>query len=881
MKPPGIFVRLHLWILSRRLSPAWREFVQGDLEEEFGRRRARGELRARLWLSLQTASCIVWPPPATGSGRPSSRRGDGFMRSLAQDVRFTVRLLRKSPAFTATAVLTLALGLGANTSIFSIAYAGIIRPLPYAGPERLLIVRDLQGTNETNASFPEYRDWRERTAGVAETAAVIGTSFVAGGPDPMSVMGQRVSASLWRVLDLQPSLGRSFTEEEDLAAAERVAMIGYGLWQRRYGSDATVIGRTILLDDLDYRIVGVLPRGFRGVLPRDSSSASPREVWIPLRLTEQNAPRGLHLITVVARVRAGVSLDRAREQFGIAAAALQKDQRTRHGIVTHPLVEYVASGSRDVLLTLAAALAAVLLIASANLASLMLARTAGRRAEVAVRLAIGAPRWRIAQQCFLESVILAALGGALGLLVAYAGLRWFVASEPLTAFNTGLVHLNGPALIFTSAVALLTGVLVGSVPAWQAMRMSSDFLLNGPMRSGSGPHAGVRGVLVVTELAVAVVLLVSAGLLSQSLLRLVAVDKGFDGARLATFDLMLSRAMSREPALQARAFEEILTGLEQIPGVERAALVLSLPLAGGGVDGGVPIDGRTFPDGEQPVAEKQIVSAGYFAALRVPVLQGREFTAGDRQGSAPVAIVSEAFARRYLPGENPLGKRIEFAWGIQGTQEIVGVVGDVRANGFDVPPAPTIYVSYLQRPSSVFSLVVQSTRTPADLAPALREAIHRIDPTRPVPAVRAVDDVIGEVLEPRRVALTVVVGFAAVALALAVIGVYGVVNYATRSRTREIGLRIALGAQPRDVLALVMKHGFVLTGTGIALGIAGSAAAARLVQSHLFATSPLDPATIGGTVVILGLAALMATLLPARRAARLDPVRALRDQAGV
>jgi putative ABC transport system permease protein len=795
-----------------------------------------------------------------------------------QDVRLALRLLRKSPVFTATAVLTLALGLGANTSIFSIAYAAILRPLPYAEPERLLIVRDMQDANETSVSYPEYRDWRERSAGIAEIGAYAGAAFTVGGSDPLAVSGQRASASLWRVLGVRPVLGRLFTDEEDGAGAERVVLISHGLWQRRYNGDPEVVGRTILLDDVPYTVVGVLPQGFRGVLPRDGGAAMPRDVWISLQLTDQNAPRGLHFLTVVARVRPGVTLDRARDHFATIAASLRNDRRTEHGIVTRPVVEYVASGSRDVLLTLAAAFAGILLIATANLANLLVARAAGRRTEVAVRLALGATRSRIARQFLVEGVTLTIFGGALGLFVAYGVLRWFVATEPLTGINPDLVVLNAPALGFSLTIALVSGLLVGSVPAWQALRSHARGLLSSGLRSASGAGGRLRSAVVVFQLATAVVLLVSAGLLSLSLLRLLAVDKGFDASSLVTFDLALSREMAREPERQAQTFEEILGRITGIPGVERAVLVDSLPFGGGGVSGHVPIEGRAVTDARRATAEKRIVSAGYFDALRIPVTQGRDFTDDDRHGTTPVAVVSEAFARRHLPHEDPIGRRIQFAWGTEDTQVIVGVVGDVRHEGLDVPPEPTVYVSYLQRPSTALAVLIESTRAPADLRATVQDAVRRTDPTRPVPLLRRVNDLIGASLEPRRVSVIVAAAFAALALTLACLGVYGVISFAAASRTREIGIRVAVGATPGEVLSLVMKQGVVLTGVGLALGIGGSLAAARLLRSHLFATSPADPVMIASAAAILGLGALAATLVPARRASRTDPVRALRDE---
>ena len=800
-----------------------------------------------------------------------------WFESLSREFRYAIRSLWKQPGFSTVAILTLALGIGANTTVFSLLNAAVLHPLRYPDPDRLMMLRDLQGlASEANVSFPEFVDWRMRSADIADVAAVFDTTHTLGGAEPRTVMAQRVSANLFRTLGVSPLMGRHFRESEETRAAERVVAIGQAFWERELGSDPQVVGRVLTLDETPYTIVAVLPRDFRGVLPRDSSAIQPKELWLPLGLDESTAPRGMHVMTVVARLRLGLTQDQGRERLEAMALGLKREGRTRHGLAAHSLVRYVAEGARPILLALTAAVAVVLLMACATLANLLLARGMARRREIAIRVAIGARHRSILTACMAEACVLASVGGLVGFGLATVALRVFAGIEATNAVNLATVRINLSVLAFTAATSLATGMLSAIVPAIQALRTGVQPLLQESGRTNTGAP-GVRSLLVTVEMGLAVLLLVAAGLLARSFGNILDVPKGFDATDVLSFYVSASRAdvrANRHPQFFAR----LLENLSAKPHVTSVGLVNELPLGGGGVSGETPIEGKTFPDNQVPVADKRIVSRDYFRTMGIRLIRGRPFSSEDRAGAAPVAIVSQLYAQRYFSGEDPIGQRVSFAWDMKGSQEIIGIVADVRHEGLDKSPEPTIYVNYEQRPASAFSVVVKSHAAPQHVAGDVREAARAVDASRPLDTVRTVNEIIDAAVGPRRLALQVIGVFALMALVLAVVGVYGVASYSAQQRTKEIGLRVALGAQTIDVVKLVMRRNLILTVIGVSAGLAGSIAVREIIEAYLFAVSSTDAHTFLIASALLGGVALTASYLPIRRALRMGPTKALQSE---
>jgi putative ABC transport system permease protein len=883
--------RLALRLLELLLAPSVREFALGDLEEEFGTRvlPRRGPRAARRWFWRQALRCLVAGRPArarrgtrrriaTSTEAARTRKGDSTMRTFQQDLVFAVRVLRRQPGFAATAVLTLGLGIGANTAIFSIVHEALLAPLAYPEPERLVILRDSQvQSGLVNASWPELLDWRSRSAEFLEVGGFFNTvATLTGSGEAESLSVQRVSWNLLPILGVEPALGRGFIAEEEPQGSEAVTILSDGLWRRRFGADPGMLGRKIVLNDRPHIVVGVMAPGFAEILPGDASPSEPRDAWVPLRLDEEGAPRGLHFLAVIGRLAPGVTHEQARERLAAISAGLQAEAVTDHGLAMIPLAEYVSSASRPVLLALFGAVGAVLLVTCANLAGLLLARANARRQEIAVRLTLGAGPRRLVRQLLTEAVLLSALGGALGLALAWVALRWFAVYDSGWAEAPSAIAIDAPVLLFSIALSLLTGVVFGLVPALSTARSSPGVTLAeaGP-RSGGG-RTRSRALLVVAEVAAAVVLLVGAGLLTRSFGVLLSVEKGFRTDGTVSFHVSLRSGAYESPEAQTRFFDALLERLLDLPGVEIAGLTNELPLAGGGVSGGVTIVGETFSPDEQPYADKRIVSAGFFESMGMPIRRGRGFDERDREGAPAVMVVSESFARRYLDGD-ALGRHVGFGWDSADPQEVVGVVGDVRHEGLGGEPAPTMYIPYRQRADSSFTVVVRSATTEDALMPAIRAAVRELDPDQPITSLTTFDDVLARSVAPRRLALLLVGGFALVTLALAVIGIYGLISYATSQRTREIGVQIALGAGRRTVLSAVLRQGLALTAAGLAIGAALALAMGRVIAAYLYGVSPRDPATFLAAGALLTAVALAACYLPARRAARVDPVTALRE----
>ncbi|HEU5180083.1 MAG TPA: ABC transporter permease [Candidatus Polarisedimenticolia bacterium] len=796
------------------------------------------------------------------------------MGALIRDIRFALRYLRKEPAFTAVAVLTLALGIGANSAIFSAVNALLLRPLPVKEPARLVLVRDVQPVaGEAPASYPEFLDWKERAKTFQDLAAYFNTTFpLTGAGEPEQLSAVRMSTSMLSMLGEHPPLGRDFRPEEESPDAERVALISRGLWHRRFGGSPEMIGKKILLAGDPFSVIGILPDAFPfGGHP---------DVVIPLRVKSEWAVRGLHFITVVGRLRSGPDMAQARTELETVTKALRSEGVTKHGIAITPLQDYFVSDTRPALLILFGAVGMVLLIACANIANLLLARGAGRRKEIAIRMAVGASRARLVRQFLTESVLLASLGGCLGLGMAAWGVDLLVASAPAALPRLNEIRIDGWVLGFTAMVSLLTGLLFGLAPALQAGSADqNDSLKEGGRAGGGAPRQRLRALLVVGEVAISLVLLIGAGLLVRSFLRVTGDDRGFDGSRVLTATLALPNASYSDTARQTAFYAQLVEKVGALPDVEAAGIVSHLPLGGDNTNSGLLIEGKTFPDNEPPLADDRLVSPDYFRAMGIPILKGRGFTEHDDASAPQVALINETLARKFFPGEDPIGKRIGMNWKMEGLQEVVGVVKDVRHDGLDLPLFPTVYVPYRQAIDPGMTLVVRArNKDPLQLSGAVRAQVHAIDPNQPISSLRTMDEVASESVGPRRFSTTLFGAFAALALFLAALGIYGVIAYSVTQRTHEIGIRMALGARRRDVLRLVIGQGLQPVGIGVLAGLLAALPLTRLLSGLLFGVGATDPWTFAGIPLLLAGIGLLACYFPARRAAAVDPLTALRHE---
>ena len=802
------------------------------------------------------------------------------MQTLWQDFRYAVRTLLKNPGFALIAIATLAVAIAANTTIFSVVNSVLLRPLKYPNPEQLVLVSDTQPpATETPADYAEYLDWREQATIFQHLAAYFNTTYtLTGQGDPQQLPCVLMSANTLPALGVNPILGRNFRQEEEARTSERVVLIGYGFWQRQFAGDPNVLGRTITLADRSFSIIGVLPSTFKALSPSDVQTGQERDVWIPLRLDTKVAPRGLHFLTVFGRLRPDVSMAQANAAMETLNAHLQQARSIKHGPRLIPLEQsIVPANMRTSLLLLLGAIGFVLLIACANVANLLLARATARQKEIAIRLALGASRGRIITQLLTESLILALTAGAVGLLLSLWGVSVFTAAAKTLLPRVDEISPDLRVLAFTAGISILTGLLFGLAPALRASKGDMQEPLKEGGRAGvGGAQQRLRGLLVVTEMALSMVLLIGAGLLVKSFVRVLTSDRGFDSEQVLLADLSLSLAKYDEPHQQAQFFQQFLESVRAIPGVEAVAIVNYAPLDGGGVNGGIIIEGRPDLPDQRPIAEKSIISADYFRVMRTPLLRGRVFTEQDNKDSAPVAIINESLARRYFAGEDPIGKRVDFNWDTQGTQEIVGVVQDIKQYALDLPTQPGIYVPYLQRTNASMTVVVRSSIDATSLVGAMRRQLLALEKDQPLAEVRTMQQLVAESTAQRRLMVMVSALFGVLALLLAALGLYGVMAYTVTLRTREFGLRMALGAQQRDVLKLVISKGMVLSLAGIGVGLAGAFAVTRLMRSLLFDVTPTDAMTLIAVPLLLMIVALVACCIPARRATKVDPLVALR-----
>jgi predicted permease len=815
------------------------------------------------------------------------------MGTFWQDVQYGFRMLLKRPGFTLVAVLALALGIGANTAIFSVVNAVLLRPLPFDKPERLVVLwgsAPQYGFDILPATAAESVEWREQSHAFEQVAAFKSWSWnMSGINGPEQVWGARVNASLFPALGVKPVLGRTFLPEEDRVGGAKVVVMGYGLWQRSFGSDPSIVGKTVTLNNQSYTVVGVMPQGFKfpggeNMLP--GLQFSPKtELWEPMAFTDEElSNRGTHNLAVIARLKPDATLAQARtEMTSIAAHLAEQYPKFSKGLGVRlvPLHEQVVGDVRPALLILLGTVGFVLLIACANVANLLLARAASRQKEIAIRTALGASRLRVVRQLLTESVLLAMCGGAAGLLLALWGIDALGALIPENIPRANEIGVDSRMLGFTLLISLLTGLVFGLAPSLQASRTDiNEALKDGTRGASAGPQRNrFRSLLVVSEIALALVLLIGAGLMIRSFMSLQHVNPGFDAKQVVAMELVLpSVAPSNytKPEQQAAFFHQALERTQTLPGVQAAAVVSSLPLSGAFESTDIIIEGQPAPpDGDGPSANYTMVSADYFRVMGIPLMRGRGLTERDTKETPGVLVVNETMARRYWPGEEAIGKRLTM--GFEKTpREVVGVVGDVRQTSLDVETPFAVYLPYQQFPYAGMTLVIRTASDPASMSTAVRREVQAIDASLPVSNVRSMEEVISTSVSQRRFSMTLLGIFATVALLLAAVGIYGVMAYSVSERVHEIGIRIALGAGRGDILKLVVGQGMILTLIGIASGLAASFVLTRLMASLIYGVSATDPLTFAGVSLTLAGVSLLACYIPARRATRVDPLEALR-----
>jgi putative ABC transport system permease protein len=801
---------------------------------------------------------------------------------LLKDIHYALRLLLKRPGFTIVAVVTLALGIGANTAIFSVVNSVLFAPLPYEEPEKLVVVWDRQViSNETQqpVAVANFLDWREQN-NVFEQLSILrlGPFNLTHNGETERVTGARVSSNFYTLLRVKPLIGRAFLETEDQPGAEPVALISYGLWQRRYGADPQLVGKSVQVDGIPYTVIGVLPRGVN-YPTADTDLVTP---FIP---QPREMHRSIHFLRALGRLRPGVSMEQARAAMDTIAARLEQqypDTNTGWRVELVPLHEQLVGKIRPALLVLLGAVGCVLLIACANVANLLLARAAGRRVELAVRTALGASRSQLIRQLLTESVLLSLCGGLVGLLLAVWGVPVLTRLSSGSIPRVEEIGISYRVLGFTVLVSLLTGLIFGILPAWQSSTSKlTDTLREGRRGTGGGLlHKRVLNVLVVTEVALALVLLVGAGLMIRSFISVRQVSPGYDPKGVLTAGVGLSPIKYPNLPEQAAFYQNLLARLEQLPGVVAVAGVSRLPVVAAISSSNFTIQGRPVAIGHEPAANVRLTSPGYFQTMGIPLSQGRDFNARDTKDSPDALIINQVMAERFWPGENPLGKFIQLSAERTRWREVVGVVGNEKLSGLDNEIGPAIYVPLTQNsfPNAMrqIFIVARTEGEPMSLASVIQKELRAIDEQQALFQIRTLDEVISNSLAQRRFNSLLMVIFAALAGLLAAVGIYGVIAYSVTQRTHEIGVRLALGAQPFDVLKMVLGQGVRLSLVGIALGLVASFALTRVLSSLLYGVSATDPITFLGIPLLLTAVALLASYLPARRATKVDPMIALR-----
>jgi putative ABC transport system permease protein len=872
--------------LALHLEAAYEDALADGLSEAEAEARA---LRSYDWRLLECELSRAEQPLTTRTLQPSleliERKGDLRMESFMQDLSFGVRMLMKQPGFTLIAALTLALGIGANTAIFSVVNATLLRPLPYSEPDRL--VQIWQTNPRANrwgdwVSYPDFRDWRERNTVFEEIGACRTWAFnLTGSDSPESLAGAYVSASLFTVLGVKPILGRTFLAEEDRPGANRVAVISHGLWQRRFGADPSLIGKTIQVDGESHVVVGIMPPGFKFHWLVAWGGVE-YEIWIPHGPPDELQDRGSHNFRVVARLKRGVTIEQTQANMDAIARGVadQNPGSEGMGAKVMGLRRKVTEDAQPALLLLSAAIGLVLLIACGNVANLLLAQNDARRHETAIRGALGAGPARLIRQRLTESMLLGLLGGGAGLLLAFLAIQFIIKLGP----NIPRLDQTGIDLRVLSAtlcLSLLTGLLFGTIPALQSSRVGiNDTLKQGGRGVIWRDGAGLRSVLLVGEMALALTLLVGAGLLIRSFLQIQSVESGFDATRVLKAWMFLPEKQYSTSSQQAQFIRQVVERIQALPEVEAAAASTALPLYGND-SGYFEVEGRTpQPNDARIDAERPKITPEYFRVMGIRVLRGRAFTWADDENSPGVAIVNEEMARRYWPGENAIGRRvsIDYRDGQPVWLQIVGVVNDVKHDGLAASTRPQIFVPTMQFTYHFTTLAIRAKGDPAALANTIRREVAALDRNQPLNDVGTMEKVVSDSVADRRFQMTLLAIFAAVALILSATGVYSVIAYAVARRTHEMGIRLALGAPPRAVLKLVVGQGMGLALAGVGIGLAAALGLTRLMKGLLFGVSTLDPVTFVVVVPLLAGVALIACYIPARRAMRVDPLTALRSE---
>ena len=809
------------------------------------------------------------------------------MDVLWKNLVYSVRMLLKRPSLTAVAIIAIALGIGANTAIFSVVNTVLLQPLPYDQPQQLVMLaaeqRDQALDGRGSFSVPDFVDIQKQSKTLEYVATHQGTgTIVTEGGDPERLLGAAVSADYFPLLRVKPVLGRVFTHDEDKPGAPSVIVLSHSLWQRRFGGDPNIIGREVNVGGKT-TVVGVLPAGFQYPI-----SDEQQDFWEPIfsatfmtkNLREERAQR---ILSVIARLKPGVTLDQAKADLDLLSRQIEQQSPISNTNTIFNAVsmhEDITRDYRSALLVMLGAVGLVLLIACANVANLLLARAAARQKEVAIRMALGASRARIASQLLTESVLLSLAGGVLGLLLASWGMDLLVAYGPADVPRIRHVSLDASVLLFTLAISTLTGIVFGLAPALHASRPDPGNMLKDATRGVShGGRNRMRSALIVSEVALSLMLLVGAGLLINSFWRLLQTDAGFDPSNVLAVDVPLSRAKYTKPEQRSAAFEQLISRMKALPGVRDASVVSNVPLTDQDIELSFQVEGREpYKPGQEAVADYTVVGSDYFRTMNIAVQRGRVFANSDTTNTPQAIVISEAFVKRYFPDEEPIGRRILFDGPNPIPREIVGVVADVRRNGLDEGVEPEMYVYHVQNPERRMNLVIRTeSQDASQLTPAARAEVKAFDPNQIIWRTQTLEHLLGTSVAPRRFNMMLLGIFAGVALVLAAVGLYGVMSYSVTWRTHEIGVRMALGAKRADVLRLVVRQGMIMALIGLGIGLIGALSLSRVMRSMLHGVSPTDPLTFTGVSIVLLGVALLACLIPARRATRIDPALTIRD----
>ena len=811
------------------------------------------------------------------------------METLIQDIRFSARMLRKAPAFTVVAVVVLALGIGANTAIFSVVNAVLLKPLPFRDPERLVQVwhvppaKSFPGMTRFSVSPANYIDWAGQNH-VFEKMAIYGYDNynLAGKSEPEPVFAVTVSPDFFSVLGAMPMLGRTFLPEENQAGHGHVVVLSQGFWQSHFAADPSIVGRAISLNSESYTVVGVIPSKL--VFPTSSDPKAQTQMWTPLAWTDaKRAVRGNHNYLVIGRLNSNATVQRAQAEMNTISARLEQAYPADDkgwGAVVVPLRDQLVGGVRPALLVLLGAVGFVLLISCANVANLVLVKTLARQKEIAIRTALGASSVRVVRQILSETMMLGLAGGIVGLFLAHYGVRLIVAFLAQSLPRATGIGVDAPVLTFTLAVSVMTGIIAGLIPALRANRANiNDSLKQGVGRTDADSGGNrIRSGLVISEVALSLVLLIGAGLMLRSLWQLRSVDPGVDPHNVVTTTVTLSPTKYAKPEQQVAFFDQLLQRLRSLPGVVSAGAIDALPVSGGGSTQPVAAEGHpTVPMSEQPEVAVRVVEPGFFETMKVPLLQGRLLNVSDVADRPQVILVSQSMAKRFWPGQNPIGKHLTMTFFPEKSREVVGVVGDIKQDGLDIiDPVATLYLPLAQHSTPEMSLVMRTSAPSSTLVSAFTNAMHEIDREQPGLDVLSMDEILADSLSQQRFNMLLLAAFSGLALLLAAIGIYSVLAYSVRRRVREIGVRMALGAQRGDILRMILGQGTKLALIGAGIGVAGALALTRLMSSQLFGVTPTDPITFVSVSALIVLVALLACYIPARRATKVDPMVALR-----